>query len=373
MAEDGWGGIQREDQIANELRVWEAGLATAAAPLYFKAFFKPETKKSYLDGGLKANFPGEKALEEMSSIWTVKTKLEVIHPHLDLMVTVGTGLQHQEVHIPFAGGGFNKMVKIFSENIDSDRMWQDFRKKQSQKRASRTVRLNSSLPTTKYISFYDYKMMDAIADHVSAEGKSNPDLRESITSVAGLLLASLFFFQPDDMTEPISRIGQSTAACSGSIRCRLAKGSVALEKLMNKVKSFWLKTTTKGEDDDLMYVLCSKRETLNLRTSHLTAERRYDSNMDPIVKEVGSTDTESWNRNWKQVPFTRERRRMSQAWNGDGPFRLNIKLTAANPGDFRYQRHHVAVSFGDFEAVGPIPISGFPATLDELQGRCKAI
>lgn len=254
MAEDGWGGIQREDQSSNELRVWEAGLATAAAPVYFKAFFKHETKKSYLDGGLKANFPGEQALKEMSSIWTANTKMEIVEPHLDLMVTVGTGLQQQDVHIRFAGGGFNKMVKIFSENLDSDRMWQDFRNKQGRKQASRTTRLNSTLPAAKYINFYDYKMMDSIADHVLREGRSDPELKSSITNVAGRSLASLFFFQPHDIVDPIARIGQNTATCSGSIRCRLERGSVELAKLIGKAEGFWVKTSPNDAEEDVRFV-----------------------------------------------------------------------------------------------------------------------
>ncbi|KAM0716770.1 hypothetical protein Q7P37_008215 [Cladosporium fusiforme] len=292
MAEDEWGGIQREDQGANELRVWEAGLATAAAPLYFKAFFKPETKKYYLDGGLKANFPGEKALAEMSTIWTVKTKLEVVKPHLDLMVTVGTGVQQQDLHIPFAAGGINKMVKIFSENLDSDHMWQEFRKKQDEKHASRTVRLNTSLPTAKYIAFFDYRLMDSIADHVSAEGTSDPQLKDLITSVASRLLASLFFFQPHDLAEPISRSGQGAAACSGYIRCRLAKGSPELTALVSKVTAFWLKTSSKSEDQDARYV----------------------DSADPMFKEAGMSATEPWKTTWTEVPFVNERRMRSQIW-----------------------------------------------------------
>ena len=60
--------FEREDKDKLEMRTWEAGLATAAAPFYFPEYYKPETKKDYVDGALHANFPGAYALEEMDKI-----------------------------------------------------------------------------------------------------------------------------------------------------------------------------------------------------------------------------------------------------------------------------------------------------------------
>lgn len=246
-----WDNLEREDQYSNELRVWEAGLATAAAPVYFRAFEKPETQKAYLDGGLKANFPGEKALQEMSKIWAFKSHMGVVEPHLDLMVTVGTGVQSHEIRVPFSGGGFDKMVKMFSDNLDSEHLWQEFSKLQGDHHASRTVRLNSSLPFSKYIPFYEYKTMDAIAGHVEDEGQNNEKLRASVRSSAAQILATFFFFQPDVLAHPISRVGHGAVAqanCSGSIRCRLARGSPELAKLIDKVDGFFLATTETYDD-----------------------------------------------------------------------------------------------------------------------------
>src|SRR5579862_508641 len=61
--------FEREDEDEKEMKVWEAGLATAAAPFYFRPFDKGETSKNYIDGALHANLPIEYALEEMDNLW----------------------------------------------------------------------------------------------------------------------------------------------------------------------------------------------------------------------------------------------------------------------------------------------------------------
>lgn len=105
----------------------------------------------------------------------------------------------------------------------------------------------------------------------------------------------------------------------------------------------------------------------------LTVKCRNPSTMNPMFKEVGTSNTESWKKTYKELPFSRETRRRSQAWDANELFRLNMTLTAENPGDSRYLWHHIVVSFRGFEEMGPIPISGFPTTLDEIQGRCRAV
>lgn len=244
-----WEGIEREDQLAKELKVWEAGLAAAAAPFYFKPFSKQETKKDYLDGGLLANFPGEQALHEMSLVWATSDSRE---PHLDIMVSVGTGTQPKDVRLPLAGGGLDTMFKAYIDNLDSSRAWDEFRKKPDYHRHyDRIFRLNSTLPPGSNIPLNDYRKMETISAHVEAQGQSDLVLVQAIEDTAARLLASLFFFEPTDMRSPISSVqhGMITrATCAGSIRCRLAHRSPEMLGLIGKIDKFWLGTVSSGNN-----------------------------------------------------------------------------------------------------------------------------
>lgn len=240
-----WEGIEREDQHDSELEVWEAGLATAAAPFYFKPFQKLETKKDYLDGGLVANFPGEQALHEMSRIWATSGGTSAPNdPHLDIMVSVGTGMQQKEVGLPLGVAGLNDMFKTFIDNLDSGRSWDEFQQKpEYAKHAGRIFRLNTSLPPTGYIPLNDYRKMEAMLAHVGSEGQNNPSLQRTIEDIAGNLLASLFFFEPANVRDPIASIHHGAftqAKCSGTLRVRLANKSPEMMELVRKVDRFWL-------------------------------------------------------------------------------------------------------------------------------------
>lgn len=243
-----WQGIEREDQHTGELKVWEAGLATAAAPFYFKSFSKTETKKNYLDGGLAANFPGEKALHEISRIWaTSGGPTAFSEPHLDIMVCVGTGEQEKEVGLPLGVGGLDNMLKTFIDNLDSGRGWKAFTEKPDYKKHSdRIFRLNASLPPNGYIDLNEYRKMEAMRAHVESEGQTNFALKRTIEEIAGRLLASLFFFEPALVSNPITSTHHGTFAqvtCSGTLRIRLANNSPEMMELVRKVDRFWLSTS----------------------------------------------------------------------------------------------------------------------------------
>ena len=87
--------FEREDRDSKEMKAWEAGLATSAAPFYFKPFVKEETGKDYVDGALHSNMPVSYALAEMRNIWP---ELGKCNP--DILLSVGTGIQDKEVVFP---------------------------------------------------------------------------------------------------------------------------------------------------------------------------------------------------------------------------------------------------------------------------------
>lgn len=89
--------FERQDDPREEFKIWEAGLATSAAPFYFRAFNKPENKTDYVDGGLHNNCPARYAVDEIRRIWPNSG-----HSKMDLLVSVGTSIQKKHVKVPKA-------------------------------------------------------------------------------------------------------------------------------------------------------------------------------------------------------------------------------------------------------------------------------
>ncbi|KAL2352357.1 hypothetical protein BJ546DRAFT_205989 [Cryomyces antarcticus] len=88
------------------MRVWEAALATSAAPFYFKPYVKRDRMKRYVDGALHANMPAILALEEKKRTWPAqkeRTRADALPYHetrVDALVSVGTGIQQKDFNIP---------------------------------------------------------------------------------------------------------------------------------------------------------------------------------------------------------------------------------------------------------------------------------
>ena len=108
--------FEREDRENGEMKAWEAGLATAAAPFYFKPLTKTETGKEYLDGAVHANMPISYALTEIGKIWP-----ELGGAPPDMLVSVGTGRQESELKFPdvLDIGGLKRLCKVFHQNLVS--------------------------------------------------------------------------------------------------------------------------------------------------------------------------------------------------------------------------------------------------------------
>ena len=116
--------FEREDREEKEFKAWEAGLATAAAPFYFKPLNKPETDRDYVDGALHANLPLDTAVAEIARIWP-----ELGSAPPDVLVSVGTGKQQSELRFPnvFDVGGLKRLCNVLHQNLDTGRLWHEFR------------------------------------------------------------------------------------------------------------------------------------------------------------------------------------------------------------------------------------------------------
>jgi predicted acylesterase/phospholipase RssA len=235
--------FDREDDDDIGMKIWEAGLATSAAPFYLPPFKKLETGKEYVDGALYANCPAETALREMKHLW----------PHnrtsLDILLSLGTGQQTREIKIPKTVriGGFEEICRSFHNNLDTEKLWERFLQTDAAESVkSRLRRLNPEIkPEIGYVSIFNYEKMTALQNMVDHQMR---ELRwhQEIQDISDTLMATLFYFEPNNnslaSTRTLSVDGtNSLKGCltlPGTIRCRLRHNSVELKQLLSHILSF---------------------------------------------------------------------------------------------------------------------------------------
>ena len=320
--------FEREDREENEMKVWEAGLATSAAPFYFKPFNKAETNKDYVDGALHANLPINYSLSEIKNIWP-----ELGHAPPDVLVSVGTGEQVSELEFPdvLDIGGLKKLCKSYHQNLDTGRLWREFceSNKNDCSLMERIHRLNAKIDPP-YIALDKHDRMADLAEMVHAQMQSpSSQLAESVGQVVNVLIASLFFFEPlspdeGDAIEHRSSEPRPTFRLRGTIRCRLARGGMAVKQLARHV----------------------------LRFAH---------------KELATKRSNEDDQNgWLPLPVGDDVRHTAQ--NRDGWFRVPVQVLVHEEEPAR-QVFAVVLRGRDEEA--PMPISGFPVTLKDLRARAS--
>ena len=324
--------FEREDEDSKEIKVWEAGLASAAAPFYFRPYEKSETKKDYVDGALHANFPVRYALEEMNKIWAGTSGARP----LDILLTVGTGIQEKKIEIPsvLRIGGFDKICMSFHKNLDSESQWLKFKeemKSQYGLSQDRIQRLNIHVQG-EYVALNEYKKMSDLDRMVQNQMKTRngrvSSLGQQIESLADILVANLFFFEPDEVSRTDSYLHATNASgphyISGSIRCRLASNSPGLKDLVNKLECFWQTE-----------ILCG-------------------GNMAPLETV------------WTQILYLDEQRKAVRS--DRMRFQLKVSIATFEPNDVQQV---IAISFRGEGVQKRSPISGFPVSLKELRRRVK--
>ncbi|KAH8699414.1 hypothetical protein GQ44DRAFT_733209 [Phaeosphaeriaceae sp. PMI808] len=235
--------FEREVDDNKGMKIWEAALATSAAPFYLPPFKKPETGKEYVDGALYANCPAETALREMKKLWPDNGV------SLDVLLSLGTGQQKKEIKIPKTVriGGFEETCRSFHNNLDTQRLWEKFLQTDAADAVKcRLRRLNPDIePELGYISIFHHDKMAPLLRMV-AKQMSEPTRRREVQGIANTLLANLFFFEPDGKNPASPAILsvdgtnalKSSTALAGTIRCRLRHNSVELKTLLSKVLDF---------------------------------------------------------------------------------------------------------------------------------------
>ncbi|KAK4100337.1 hypothetical protein N658DRAFT_536108 [Parathielavia hyrcaniae] len=246
----------REEDDSKDMRVWEAALATSAAPYYLPPFRKTNTGTMYVDGAVFANCPAADAYAETKALWPNRAA------SLDLLVSLGTGQQTEHRHGGLQNFIPNGIVRTFANMLmhqsNSNESWLKFERSAPSTVQAKLHRLDPPLTGSDRIALDDYAKMDAMIETVNEWAASERGGRASIKHTARVLLASLFFFEPDDSNTPRSSptthdpaknnnnrdhhtrlpLSSGTQQLSGSIRCRLPRDSSGLRRLLtDKVES----------------------------------------------------------------------------------------------------------------------------------------
>jgi predicted acylesterase/phospholipase RssA len=229
--------FEREETDETEIKTWEAARATSAAPFYLPPFVREKTE--YVDGALYANCPAGVALLEKDNIWATSKA------PLDVLLSVGTGRQSSEVKIPaiLKIGGFEKIMANFFRNLKTDPMWKELVDNTNSRTRDKLLRIN---PEIDEVALDEARKMDDLEKCVEQQLQTST-LKATVDNAARMLLASLFFFEPDSdyasqkTYNPFPDTAHATdrRRLPGTIRCRLRAGSQELFQLTEKIDAFW--------------------------------------------------------------------------------------------------------------------------------------
>lgn len=231
--------VEREENADKDMKIWEAALATSAAPFYLPHFEKPDTATKYVDGAVYANCPAQVAYSEMEKLWPDNGA------PLDTLVSLGTGLQRRkpadDVPSLVNMGFFVSLRAMFQRQLDSKSSWAAFRDTSAPAAVRcRLRRLDPPLGREDYVELYDHRKIDDLRDSVARWCAD--DAAGEVEEIANTLLANLFFFEPDDIHTGSSPSGTRTYLSDptldtlpGSIRCRLGHGTPELKRLLGEI------------------------------------------------------------------------------------------------------------------------------------------
>ncbi|KIY03273.1 uncharacterized protein Z520_01740 [Fonsecaea multimorphosa CBS 102226] len=329
--------FEREDDESKGMRIWEAGLATAAAPFYLAPFKKAETGILYFDGALHMNCPAPGAVEEIRKLWPEHT------PSLDVLLSIGTGIQDSEVKIPRAIriGGFEEICRTFHSKLDSENQWQEFiASGATDGIRDRLHRLNPPIDVNlQKVTLWHWNKMAKLEEMVQRQMRE-PEWVARLDNATNALLASLFYFEPDAVQPSAStnnltptgtrHVSNNSAApeLHGTIRSRLRHGSAELLRLLSHVKGlFYTKLSMSRASPSAL-----------LQHDPWTEVAAFHTIKDKVVEQSGQR------------------------------FRVPVCLEESSEGGSKLLV--LAVRLKDCSA--PLPISGFPTLLHDLHLKARS-
>ncbi|KIW92734.1 uncharacterized protein Z519_06582 [Cladophialophora bantiana CBS 173.52] len=250
-------GFERQDNPENEARVWEAAMATSAAPGYFREWRidDPENRRQgkvpFRDGALHSNLPVQCALEEQDRIWPAHKGYK---KPLDILVSLGTGKQLKATKIPgwMKFAGVEDVAAAYYKNVvNTDVVWEAFSQSQSKNFSPhRHFRLTVDLEEPVGLDEWDKmgELIERVSNEYAASEKSKhpTGLWNQVETVAYKLTASLLFFEPE-RCDSVPVRGRGREEVSGNILCRLQTPSVAIRNLIYRIDGFYHQTANRHE------------------------------------------------------------------------------------------------------------------------------
>ncbi|KAK0639197.1 hypothetical protein B0T16DRAFT_238017 [Cercophora newfieldiana] len=323
----------REEDSAKDMLVWEAALATSAAPYYLPPFEKAENSTMYVDGAVFANCPAAYAYTETKALWPRHAA------SLDLLVSLSTGHQTK----PRSHGALPKFVRngvlrtfanMLMHQSDSNESWTTFEGSVPSTVKAKLHRLDPPLVGDR-VALDEYSKINELISTVEDWTRTDEG-RSKIKHTAQVLLASLFFFEPDEggivrATDTAGRSGTARNQLSGTVRCRLPKNSSGLRKLLaEKADTLWSTVLDHG--------------------ARLTEEGGTGIFWEPIMVAEGSD-------------------KLAHCLDEEvGRCHVNLNFTFEDePGSHRL--HAIALKIKGSDRR--VPISGFPSTMSALMERAS--
>ena len=225
--------LVREDDLADEMKCWEAARSTAAAPTYFPPYYHEAKRQSYIDGAVHRNNPIQILEEERRAIWKDQAPP-------DILLSIGTGIQigadgtakdvakGQKTAMKLLWKGLRGRIAVgldvVQSTLDCNRQWDEFVAAMRWDRHTHRVchRLNIGL-TERPPNLDDVGAMAELKD--KARKYMSPDhssylndygsAHRHIVAVARRLTAALFYFEAISINED--------EKCIGILHCRLGR------------------------------------------------------------------------------------------------------------------------------------------------------
>ncbi|KAK4194079.1 hypothetical protein QBC40DRAFT_189012, partial [Triangularia verruculosa] len=199
-----------------EMKVWEAVLATSAAPRYFKPYIQPATGKSFIDGGLYYNCPALIVHQERQILWK-----DVRYRQPDIVLSIGTGMGREPEDaqatdrvvpptISSWGDIINAFLGMVHNQLDTERAWADYYTRvamtNSDEDRQRHIRLNVQFDGVRP-GLDKVDQLGLLEDTARVSASADPKIRDA----ADRLVASSFYYEREGpVTKGRSSTGKPT-------------------------------------------------------------------------------------------------------------------------------------------------------------------